>query len=119
MCIKEAEKLTLENAKLAEENQNLQKTVEVLQKKAQQTEASLEEKSTYLLRLADEVTSSQQKILTNEQLLSEASQKVCVVCVCVWCGVHCWNCWISGSYCFLHAPHLSLSLVRLHCWSSP
>ena len=86
MCIKEAEKLTLENAKLAEENQNLQKTVEVLQKKAQQTEASLEEKSTYLLRLADEVTSSQQKILTNEQLLSEASQKVCVVCVCVvWC----------------------------------
>lgn len=101
LCLdQEAEKLTLENAKLAEENKDLHKTVEALQKKNQEVEASLEEKTNYLLRLAEEVASREEKILTNEQLLSNANQKVCVllttmcvcqcvsavqcVCVCVW-----------------------------------
>lgn len=68
--------MTLENSKLAEENQDLHHTVDALQEKAQQTETSLEEKTAYLLQLADEVTSREHKILTNEQLLQVANEKV-------------------------------------------
>ena len=71
------ERLTLENSKLAEENQDLHRTVETLQEKNREVEASLEEKTNYLLRLAEEIASREEKILTNEQLLTNAHQKVC------------------------------------------
>ena len=75
----EVERLTLENSKLAEENQDLHRTVGALQEKNTEVEASLEEKTNYLLRLAEEVTAREEKILTNEQLLSSANQKVCLL----------------------------------------
>ena len=80
LCVcdhQEVERLTLENSKLAEESQDLHRTVETLQEKNREVEASLEEKANYLLRLAEEIASREEKILTNEQLLTNAHQKVC------------------------------------------
>lgn len=73
----EIEKLTLENSKLVEENKDLHGTVEVLQEKTQEMEASLEEKTTYLTRLVHEITTREEKIEVNEQLLIEANKRVC------------------------------------------
>ena len=66
----------MDNSKLIEENKNLHGTVEVLQSRTDEMEGSLEEKTAYLLRLADEITAREEKIKTNTQLLSEADQKV-------------------------------------------
>ena len=76
--LQEVERLTLENSKLVEENQDLHHTVEALQSKAGELEASLEEKTSYLVRLADEVTARVESSKKNEQLLAEANQKVCI-----------------------------------------
>lgn len=76
--LQEVERLTLENAKLVEENKNLHETVDALQSKAQETEASLEEKNTYVLKLADEMTKRDNAIKMNEEQLTVANQKVCV-----------------------------------------
>lgn len=76
--IQEVEKLTLENSKLIEENKDLHETVDILQSKTQEMEASMEEKNTYLLKLADEMTKRDATIKTNEELLTAANQKVCI-----------------------------------------
>lgn len=76
--MQEAEKLTLENSKLIEENKDLHETVDVLQSKTQEMEASLEEKNTYLLKLADEMTKRDDTIKMNEELLTATNQKVCI-----------------------------------------
>lgn len=75
--MQEVEKLTLENSKLIEENRDLHETVNALQGKTQEMEASLEEKDTYVLKLADEVTKRDNAIKLNEEQLTIANQKVC------------------------------------------
>lgn len=80
--IQEAEKLTVENSRLIEENKDLHRTVEALQNKVQQIEASLEEKNMYLVRLAEEMTKRENAVQMNERLLTEANQRVSeTVCV--------------------------------------
>lgn len=75
--MQEVEKLTLENSKLVEENKDLHETVNALQSKAQEIEALLEEKTTYVLKLADEVTKRDNAIKMTEEQLTIANQKVC------------------------------------------
>ena len=75
--MQEGEKLTLENSKLIEENKDLHETVTALQSKTQEIEASLEEKETYVLKLAEEVTKRENAIKMNEEQLTIANQKVC------------------------------------------
>ena len=77
--------MTLDNSRLIEENGNLQKTVDLLQSQAEESEVALGVKDECLGKLAEELNQWEVVVREKEKLLTTANGRVSPVCVDVLC----------------------------------